>query len=89
MQTGGKSVDLAHALLSAGLAKLHSSFRPAEQPGGAELEAVERKAMEGRLKACRTLLPYTFISPSQLSSVRTHVGALLPGHHATRHTSNP
>lgn len=78
MQTAGKCVDLASALLSAGLAKLHSSFRPAEQPGGAELEAIERKAMEGRLKACFTLLSYAFIVPSHLLNMYSFA-ALLQG----------
>ena len=48
--TGGKSVDVATALLTAGLAKLHGSFRAAEQPGGPELEALEQKAKDARLK---------------------------------------
>lgn len=57
VQTAGKSVDVATALLSAGLAKLHSSFRPDEQPGGMELQAVQQKAMDARLKVWESYDP--------------------------------
>lgn len=75
VQTGGKSVDVATALLSAGLAKLHGSFRAAEQPGGAELEALEQKAKDARLKVSpRTRIPPPPSRPRNAGALRVAFG---------------
>ena len=50
MHNSGKVVDLAAALLCAGLARLHPTFNAERQPGGKELQALEQSAKDKRLK---------------------------------------
>ncbi len=86
MLTGGKSVDVATALLTAGLAKLHGSFRAAEQPGGPELEALEQKARDARLKVLHTIPSLLDICSYMRCSLATNP-TLWKGLPSTAHTT--
>ena len=55
IDASGSKVDLGQALLSAGLAKLHSSFDPDRTPGGRDLAAAQDKARAAKLKVRKTL----------------------------------